>query len=132
MPKREKRNKSRGSSGNNRKSGEDFLIKNKAKPGVIETSSGLQYMVLEKGQGSPPHENSTVTIHQRCLLLSGKVLEVTYKENKPSEVNMSELIEGYKEGFMLMTKGSRYKFFIPPHLAWGKEDLVLKYLLIQH
>jgi FKBP-type peptidyl-prolyl cis-trans isomerase len=33
---------------------------------------------------------------------------------------MEELIEGYKEGLMMMKKGSRYKLFIPSELAWGK------------
>jgi len=41
MAKREKRNKSRGSAGNNRKMGEDFLLKNLGKEGVRETESGL-------------------------------------------------------------------------------------------
>ncbi|MCK5209654.1 MAG: FKBP-type peptidyl-prolyl cis-trans isomerase N-terminal domain-containing protein, partial [Cyclobacteriaceae bacterium] len=51
MAKREKRNKSRGSSGNNRKAGEDFLEKNRKKDGIIETASGLQYKILEEGNG---------------------------------------------------------------------------------
>ena len=51
MAKREKRKKSRGSAGNNRKLGEDFLEKNRRKEGVRETESGLQYLVLEEGGG---------------------------------------------------------------------------------
>ena len=51
MAKREKRNKSRGSAGNNRKMGEDFLEKNRRKEGVRETESSLQYLVLEEGEG---------------------------------------------------------------------------------
>lgn len=121
MSKREKRNKSRGSSGHNRKAGEDFLSKNRHKDGVIETESGLQYMVIEEGTGESPHEQNHVIVHQRCQLLNGKVIEDTYKENQTSEVPMNELIEGYREGLLLMNKGSRYKFFIPPDLAWGKK-----------
>ena len=51
MATREKRNRSRGSAGNNRKMGEDFLEKNRRKEGVRETESGLQYLVLEEGEG---------------------------------------------------------------------------------
>jgi FKBP-type peptidyl-prolyl cis-trans isomerase FkpA len=121
MAKREKRNRSRGSSGNNRKSGSDFLEKNKKKDGVKETVSGLQYIVLEEGQGSTPDENAIIILHQRCQLANGTVIEDTYKENKPSEVKMNELIEGYSEGVQLMKKGARFKLFIPPELAWGKK-----------
>lgn len=120
MAGREKRNKNRGSAGNNRKTGESFLDKNRMKEGVIETDSGLQYIIVERGEGDSPNEDSYVTVHQRCTLVNGTLLEDTYRENEPSEVNMKELIEGYQEGLMLMNKGARYKFFIPSELAWGK------------
>lgn len=121
MAKREKRNKNRGSSGNNRKSGSDYLTANRKKPGIIETDSGLQYQLIEKGEGPTPSADANITIHQRCWLLNGKVIEDTYKENSPSEAQMKELIEGYREGIQLMNKGSRFKFFIPPELGWGKK-----------
>ena len=121
MSRREKRNKSRGSSGNNRKAGEDFLTRNGKKENVIETESGLQYSIIEEAEGNRPESSNTVLIHQRCQLLNGKIIIDTYKENEPSEVSMSELIDGYREGILLMTKGSRYKLFVPPDLAWGKK-----------
>ena len=74
MAKREKRNKSRGSTGNNRKSGEDFMTKNGTKEGVISTESGLQYKIIEEGSGDHPFENCNVIIHQRCTLLNGKII----------------------------------------------------------
>jgi len=121
MAKREKRNKSRGSSGNNRKSGVDFLEKNSKKEGVVETDSGLQYIILEEGEGNHPTEDCNVVIHQRCTLLSGKIIADTYKDNEPDEVPMCELIDGYREGLMLMKKGGKSKLFVPAELAWGKK-----------
>lgn len=121
MAKREKRNKSRGSTGNNRKSSEDFLLKNRTKEGVIETASGLQYKVIEDGEGANPFEGCCVIIHQRCTLLNGKIIADTYKENEPDEVPFNDLIEGYREGLMLMKKGGKSKLFIPSELAWGKK-----------
>jgi len=120
MAKREKRNKSRGSAGNNRKTGEDFLEKNRKKEGVRETDSGLQYLVLEEGEGESPGANANITVHQRCQLVNGTIIEDTYRENETSEVKVKELIEGYQEGIQLMKKGARYKFFIAWQLAWGK------------
>lgn len=121
MAKREKRNKSRGSTGNNRKSSDDYLTKNSLKEGVISTESGLQYKVMEEGTGEHPFENCNVIIHQRCTLLNGKIIADTYKDNEPDEVPFNELIEGYQEGLLLMKKGGKSRFFIPAELAWGKK-----------
>jgi FKBP-type peptidyl-prolyl cis-trans isomerase FkpA len=121
MAQREKRNRRKGSAGNNRKASADFLERNKSKPGVIIAPSGLQYQIVENTSGSFPTENSIITVHQRCWLINGNVIEDTYKENKPSEISVKELIDGYQEGILLMPKGSRFRFFIPPDLAWGKK-----------
>jgi FKBP-type peptidyl-prolyl cis-trans isomerase len=121
VAKRETKNRKKGSAGNNRKTGEDFLQKNKQKDEVIETQSGLQYSIIEKTNNQYPDTNSIVTIHQRALLLNGTLLEDTYKQNKPDELPLIELIEGLQEGIVLMPKGSRFKFWVPADLAWGKK-----------
>ncbi|MBN1768677.1 MAG: FKBP-type peptidyl-prolyl cis-trans isomerase [Prolixibacteraceae bacterium] len=121
MAKRESKKHQKGSAGNNRKTGEDFLNKNRSKDEVFETESGLQYSIIEKTEGEKPQTNSMVTIHQRALLLNGTILEDTYRENKADEVAVNELIEGLQEGLCMMSKGSRYKFWVTADLAWGKK-----------
>ncbi|TCO08295.1 FKBP-type peptidyl-prolyl cis-trans isomerase [Natronoflexus pectinivorans] len=121
MAKRDKKQRSKGSAGNNRKSGDDFLLQNAQKPGVVETESGLQYLVVEESSGEKPHQFSTVEIHQRALLLNGTLLEDTYRANQTSTVPLNELIEGLQEGLQLMSVGSRCKFWVPYDLAWGKK-----------
>ena len=121
MAKREKRSRSKGSAGNNRAAGEDFLEQNAKKAEVIETESGLQYQVVENTEGPRPDEFSTVELHQRALLLNGTLLEDSYRLNQTSTVAMNELIEGLQEGLQLMSIGSRYKFWVPADLAWGRK-----------
>ncbi|HKJ43301.1 MAG TPA: FKBP-type peptidyl-prolyl cis-trans isomerase [Sunxiuqinia sp.] len=121
MAKREKRGKSKSSAGYNQKIGEDFLAQNGKKEGVLETGSGLQYKIVEEEDGRKPDEYSTVVIHQRALLLNGTILEDTYRKNEPDESRLEELIEGLQEGLQLMNKGSRYKFWVPADLAWGRK-----------
>lgn len=121
MGRREKKQRSKGSAGNNRKFGEDFLAQNAQKKDVHETSSGLQYLVVEEIKGNQPGMFDTVLIHQRALLLDGKILEDTYRQNKPDEVKIDELIEGLQEGLQMMGVGSRYKFWVPADLAWGRK-----------
>ena len=121
MAKRESKTKNKGAAGHHQKMGDDFLEQNRRKEGVIETSSGLQFLVVEEGSGARPDEWSTVLIHQRAQLLDGKILEDTYRQNKPDEVALKEMIEGLQEGLPLMTLGSRYKFWVPADLAWGRK-----------
>ena len=104
----------------NRKASAEFLDKNRKKEGVIETSTGLQYTVIEKGNGNHPDIESVITVHQRILLIDGTVIKDTYRTGELDSFDLSEGIEGLKEGIPLMKEGSRYKFFVPPDLAWGK------------
>ncbi len=121
MARREKKLRSKGSAGNNRKTAEDFLIQNLQKEGISESDSGLQYLVVEEKQGAKPGVFDTVLLHQRALLLDGKILEDTYRKNRPDEVKIDELIEGLQEGLQMMSVGSRYKFWVPANLAWGRK-----------
>lgn len=120
MARGNKRKKGKGSKGQNRKTTDDFLTKNKKKPGVIETKSGLQYIIVDDAKGDKPTEESFLTVEQRITLVDGTVLADTYKQAEHEEFPLKEGIDGLIEGMQLMSKGARYKFFIPPHLAWGK------------
>lgn len=119
--KREKKRRNKGSAGNNRASGEEFLVQNAKKEGVVETHTGLQYFIVESTNGAKPDEWSTLEIHQRALLLNGTILEDTYRLNQTTAVKINELIEGLQEGLQLMPVGSRYKFWVPSELAWGRK-----------
>lgn len=121
MARRDKKSRSKGSAGNNRKTGEVFLLQNARKSGVAETISGLQYLIVEEKSGDSPGKSDKVRIHQRALLLDGKILEDTYRLNQPDEVKIEELVEGLQEGLQLMNVGSRFKFWLPSDLAWGKK-----------
>ena len=49
----------------NAKIGAAFLAENAKKPEVKTTTSGLQYMVLQQGQGKSPKANSKVKVHMK-------------------------------------------------------------------
>lgn len=111
----------KGSKGQNRKLTESFLEKNRKKEGVRQLPSGLQVLMLEAGEdGTPPRDDAEVTVHQRILLVDGSVVRDTYQENVPETFSLTEAIPGLKEGVPMMNRGSRWKFFVPPELAWGK------------
>lgn len=110
----------RGSAGQNRAAAEAFLKKNRSKPDVIVTASGLQYTIKEPGTGRSPDEWSTVEINQRILLVDGTVVKDTYHGTEPDVFKMVDAIDGLKEGLPLMKEGGKFRFVVSPELAWGK------------
>ena len=120
MSRKKYKTKTKGSAGQNRAETETFLKKNRSKPGVIETASGLQYTLLEQGTGKSPDEWSTVEVNQRILLVNGTVIKNTYDGTETDTFTMAEAIDGLKEGLPLMKEGGKFRFVVPPDLAWGK------------
>lgn len=101
--------------------GKDFLKENAGKPGVQTTKSGLQYMILEKGEGEKPKAADKVTVHYRGTLLDGTVFDSSYDRGKPATFPLNRVIKGWTEGVQLMSVGSKFKFFIPHDLAYGAQ-----------
>ena len=110
----------RGGAGQNRAESEAFLKKNRSKADVVETPSGLQYAIKDPGTGRSPDEWSTVEINQRILLVDGTVIKDTYHRAETDTFSMEEAIAGLKEGLPLMKEGGKFRFVVPPDLAWGK------------
>ena len=106
----------------NMQEGEEFLAENKTKDGVVETASGLQYVVLTEGEGPSPAAADRVTVHYEGKSLDGKVFDSSYG-GEPSEFVLNGVISGWTEGVQLMKVGSKYRFFIPSDLAYGARGM---------
>jgi FKBP-type peptidyl-prolyl cis-trans isomerase len=104
----------------NKKEGMTFLLENKTKAGVITTKSGLQYIVLRKGDGDKPKATDQVKVHYRGTLLNGEEFDSSYKRGKPATFRLNAVIKGWQEGLQLMSPGSKYNFFIPSDLGYGE------------
>lgn len=103
----------------NLKAAGEFLEKNRLKDGVTVTESGLQYEMLQEGQGANPETTDNVTVHYRGTLLDGKEFDSSYARGEPVTFPLNQVIPGWTEGLQLMQPGARYKFYIPPELAYG-------------
>ena len=99
--------------------GDKFLLENRVKEGVIVTDSGLQYLVVEMGEGAKPSATDNVTVNYRGTLLNGEEFDSSYARNQPVTFQLDQVIPGWTEGVQLMPVGSKFKFFIPPNLAYG-------------
>lgn len=100
--------------------GKDFLTKNKAEEGVVETASGLQYQVLQQGEGTEhPTASSKVKVHYHGSLLDGTVFDSSVDRGEPISFGLNQVISGWTEGVQLMVIGDKFKFFIPSELGYG-------------
>jgi FKBP-type peptidyl-prolyl cis-trans isomerase FklB len=99
--------------------GKRYLEENKKRTEVKTTASGLQYEVLEKGDGDLPNENSDVTVHYKGTLVSGDVFDSSLDRGQPISFNLQGVIPGWTEGLQLMPKGAKYRFYIPYELGYG-------------
>lgn len=101
------------------KEGADFLAKNETAPGVKTTASGLQYLVLREGTGPKPSATDTVICNYRGTLVDGTEFDNSYDRGEPLTIPVGAVIKGWTEGLQLMSKGAKYKFFIPQELGYG-------------
>jgi len=101
-----------------------FLDENGKKEGVLTTPSGLQYTILKQGDGpTPASDSTTVNVHYEGTLPDGKVFDSSIKRGQPAKFKINQVIPGWKEGLRLMKVGSKYKFFVPPDLAYGRRGM---------
>ncbi|MCZ2459035.1 MAG: FKBP-type peptidyl-prolyl cis-trans isomerase [Chitinophagales bacterium] len=101
-------------------SGKSFLEKNKLRPEVKTTASGLQYEVITEGTGEKPTINDTVVCNYWGKLLDGTEFDNSYNRGQPISFPLRNVIRGWTEGLQLMPVGSKYKFYIPYNLAYGE------------
>ena len=100
--------------------GEAFLAENGKKEGVVTLPSGLQYQVLEEGNGKKPSATDQVVCHYEGTLIDGTVFDSSYQRNQPATFGLNQVIAGWTEGVQLMQEGAKYRFFIPYNLAYGE------------
>jgi len=103
----------------NKRAGEAFLEANKEKPGVVALPSGLQYEIITEGSGIKPGAKNKVTCHYHGTLIDGIEFDSSVKRGMPATFPLNMVIKGWTEGLQLMSVGSKWRFFIPPHLAYG-------------
>jgi len=84
------------------------------------TPSGLKYQVMKQGTGTvSPKATDTVNVHYHGTLLSGAVFDSSVQRGQPISFPLNGVIRGWTEGLQLMKVGDKFKFEIPPNLAYG-------------
>lgn len=97
-----------------------WLARNLKKEGVVGTDSGLQYKVLKQSAGCKPDPDYKVTLHYKMLSAKSKqLIDSSYQRGKPSKLQLSKVIKGWREGVPMMKIGETWELYIPADLAYG-------------
>ena len=103
--------------------GEAYQAENAKKEGVTVTESGLQYEVLEAGDGTSAAAEDMVEVHDEGTLVNGEVFDSSYERGEPTVFPLNRVIPGWTEGLQLMQEGAKYRFVIPAELAYGEREV---------
>ena len=103
----------------NREIGEAFLSENAKREGVKTTASGLQYEVLESGNGAQPTANDRVEVHYTGKLIVGTVFDSSVERGVPATFGVTQVIPCWVEALQLMHEGDQWRLYIPSDLAYG-------------
>ncbi|WP_111655563.1 FKBP-type peptidyl-prolyl cis-trans isomerase [Isoalcanivorax indicus] len=100
--------------------GEAFRAENAERDGVVTTESGLQYEVLESGDGQSPTLSDSVVAHYHGTLVDGTVFDSSVERGEPATFPLGQVIRGWQEALQLMSVGDKWRIVLPPELAYGE------------
>jgi FKBP-type peptidyl-prolyl cis-trans isomerase FklB len=103
----------------NRVKSEEFLTSNRSKNGIVALPSGIQYRIIEEGDGSRPSMESTVKVHYRGSKINGHEFDSSFARGVPEQFTVNSVLKGWQEVLPLMKTGSTWQIFVPPELAFG-------------
>ena len=99
--------------------GEAFQVEYSQRQGVVATASGLQYRVIETGEGRSPGPTDTVVVHYVGRLIDGTEFDSSRDRGTPATFSLGGIIPGWQEALQLMHEGDVWEVVIPSELAYG-------------
>jgi FKBP-type peptidyl-prolyl cis-trans isomerase FklB len=101
--------------------GKDFLAENAKRPEVTTLASGLQYEVIQEGNGKKPKATDKVKCHYEGTLIDGTLFDSSIKRGEPAVFGLNQVIKGWTEALQLMNEGSKWRLYLPSELAYGAQ-----------
>jgi FKBP-type peptidyl-prolyl cis-trans isomerase FklB len=96
-----------------------FMDENGKKDGVVTTDSGLQYEIIEAGDGATPTPNDKVVAHYKGTLIDGTVFDSSYDRGEPATFPVGGVIQGWQEALQMMKEGAKWRIVVPGNLGYG-------------
>ena len=86
---------------------------------MITTDSGLQYEVLEEGNGATPGPTDTVSAHYHGTFEDGRGFDSSVDRGEPIDLPVNGVIAGWQEALQMMKEGDKWRLIVPPDLGYG-------------
>ena len=100
--------------------GQAYLYINAQKPGVKVMPSGLQFEIIESGEGRSPLATSNVVTHYHGTFVNGDVFDSSVDRGAPAEFPVNRVIAGWTEALQMMKEGDKWRLVLPPEIAYGE------------
>jgi len=87
---------------------------------------GVDVETIKEGDGGAhPKKGQTVTVHYTGTLTNGKKFDSSRDRGKPFQfkIGVGQVIKGWDEGVMQMTKGEQAKLTCSPDYAYGPKGI---------
>jgi FKBP-type peptidyl-prolyl cis-trans isomerase len=105
----------------NKTKSDRFMAENRAKTGIQTLPNGIQYRVIEAGNGRSPTASSEVSIHYRGSIAStGLEFDSSFARGQPVTFKVNEVLRGWQEVLPRMKTGDHWQVFLPPEMAYGE------------
>lgn len=105
-----------------------YWDKVKAISGIQELESGVYIETIKAGKGNKPTAADDVEAHYTLTNVVGDTMETTKTSGNPLKINLTYgmgtgIIRGWTIGFPAMSKGGKYRLYVPSELAYGNGSL---------
>ncbi len=87
---------------------------------MIQTGTGLRYVIYQKGSGIKAEQGKLATIKFKIFLMDGTLVYSSDKKGAEEFlIGQDQKESGLHEGIQFMHVGDKAKMILPPHLAHG-------------
>lgn len=97
----------------------EFLQNNRSNDGVVVLPSGVQYKVIQAGDGARPGPTDTVSVHYRGSRMDGLEFDSSFARGTPETFQVDQVLQGWQEVLPLMREGAEWRIYVPPEMGFG-------------